>query len=838
MAALALAVVAAPASAQVVPPPGMGGTGQQPAAQPQAVTIADLSVEGVPGENMRNFVLQTSGLEVGQEISLPGSEVIAEAVRALYDSRVFSDVEVMQRQRGEGQIALTLRVTPEPRLVGYDFHGVKDGGDLEDVVPLLAGRPVRPGDVERAKQAIEAYYREEGYLTATVEVARTTNEAGQVALDFYVDRGDRVEVEDISFAGNEAFSDRRLRRQMEETQEDRWWRFWKRETFDRDEYEADKDLVIDYYRAQGYYDARIVSDSTYLTGSDDLNLQITVEEGAQYHVRDVEWEGNTVYPDPVLTRALGFERGDVYDEAKLQENLRGNRRSTDVSSLYLNRGYLTFNVQPTIEVVGGDSLDLTFDLREGEVFEVGEVSIAGNTKTKDYVIRRELYTAPGQTFSRSAIQESIRRLMQLQYFSQESIAGGPAISVNEEEQEVDLAYTVEEVGSDQLELSGTYGGYGIVLQLRFTFNNFSIQNLFNWDAYRPLPTGDGQQLSLAVQTNGTYYQNYSVSFTEPWFRGRPTPIGGSVSFSRYTGYPSYYNFDNRRSDGSFTRISSRLFFQQRLDWPDDRFQTSSSVGYTYYLNDDFYDEDSFTLIPEGTSHEVVLEQGISRNSLDNPLFPSSGSEMSLSLEVAPPINRLFGTESDEQSRFVQYHKWSFETDWHVPLMEKLTLSFGTDYGYIGSLTGEEVQFQRFVVGGSPFDYTRFNFGTDPIFMRGYPAQVIGPRTRGPSGELNVPAGGRILNKYTSELRWMAVQSQQLQAAPYLFLDAANTWRDFDTYNPASLYRSAGVGLRLFLPIVGMLEVNYGYNFDRYLPLGGETGQRGWTFQFSLGQGFN
>lgn len=841
---LVLAWPAGPAAAQGVPPmenglPAQQGVAVQPGA-PAPLTVRSVTVEGVEGDNMRGFVLRTSGLEEGQQITLPGSEDLAEAIRSLYETRVFSDVQVTRRSAADGAVDLTIHVTPEPRLIDYTFHGVKRShrDDLEERVPLLKGRPVRPSDVERAKQSVRAFYREKGFLTTSVDVDRTVNSVGQVALDFYVDRGERVEVDEIDFAGNEVFSDRRLRRRLDETKENRWWRFWKRETFDDDEFETDKQAVIDYYREKGYYDARIVSDSVYLSGRDDLRVELRVEEGQQYHIRDITWEGNTVYPDQVLTSALGFEQGDTYNETKLQENLSGNRRSSDVASLYLNRGYLRFDAQPTVRVVGGDSLDLAFDIREGDVYDIGAIDIAGNDKTKDYVIRRELYTVPGQTFSRDAIQESIRRLMQLKYFSQESLAGGPAIDVNDETKQVDLTYSVEEVGSDQLELSGTYGGYGIVLQLRFTFNNFSIQNIFNPEAYRPLPTGDGQQLSLAIQTNGTYYQNYSVSFTEPWFRGRPTPIGGSVSFSRYTDFPYRSFYNTRRSDGSFTRISSRLFYQRRLKWPDDKFMTSSAVSYSYYLNDNFYDENSFSRIPEGASHEVVLEQGVSRNSLDNPLFPSNGSKASLTLEVAPPINRVFGTQAGENSRFVQYHKWRFKTNWNLPLVEKLTLSLNSDYGYIGSLTGEDVQFQRFVVGGSPFDYTRFNFGVDPVFMRGYPAQVIGPRARNAEGDLSVVLGGRILNKYTSELRWMAVQSQQLQAAPYLYLDASNTWRSFDTYNPASLYRSAGVGLRLFLPIVGMLEVNYGYNFDEYLPFQGEDGLRGWTFQFSLGQGFN
>ncbi|PSQ74871.1 MAG: outer membrane protein assembly factor BamA [Bacteroidetes bacterium QH_9_64_21] len=803
------------------------------AASPRATyVIEDIRVEGVEDQQKRQFVEQSSGLARGQEITLPSGDAIAQAIRSVYDLRLFSDVSIHRTAQSGNKVTLTIKVTPEPTLASYELRGI-DGGDREDLkkeMPLLKGSPVRPSDVERSKQVIKNFYEKEGYLRTEVDVERSVSD-NRVNLAFNVDRREEIEVHRIRFSGNEEFDDGDLRGAMEETVENRWWRIWKGETFDRSLYEEDLERVIDHYREHGYYDAQVVQDSVYYMGDDGLGIDVEVREGSRYYVSDVNWEGNTVYDDRVLSEQLGLSEGDVYNGKALDENLYGGGRESGVLGLYMDRGYMRADVQPTVRVVGEDSLDITMDVREGEVYTFGDIDISGNTKTKDYVIRRELYTVPGNRFSRSSIQESIRRLNQLDYFSQESLSGGPDISVDEEEKEAELTYSVEEVGSDQLQLSGTFGQFGLVLQLGFQFNNFSAQNMFEADAWRPLPSGDGQKLSVNVRTNGSFYQNYSLSFTEPWFGGSPTPVGGSASYSKYTRSV----FGSRRSgvqDGKFENASANLFVRQRLDWPDDKFMVGSRVGYQFY-NNRGRDPDTgdrsplFSTVPFGVSQSVTFRQSLSRNSVDNPTFPRTGSNVSLSVEVAPPFGDL-----------VQYHKWRFETSWNVPIGDQFSFGAGTDFGYIGSITGEEVQFETFEVGGTPFDYQGGTFGTDPVYMRGYPRGVIGPLASVRGTNNLQPEGGQVLNKYTSEFRWKAVESQQLQARPYLFLDAANAWSSLDAYNPSELYRSAGVGVKLFLPIVGMIEFNYGYNFDEFVPLErGSDGQPGWTFQFSLGQGF-
>ena len=818
---------------------------------PRELEVSSIRVEGTDSETTKSFIVQTSGIEVGQRVTIPVDPAFGEAIRSVFRLGNYEDVKINQEKEADGKVGLIIQVREVPRLGEYEFSGVRRAHkkDLKEKAPLLARVPVKISDIERTEQVIKEFYAEKGQPLATVEVIRNEKDDNTVDLEFVVDRGPKVEVEQIIISGVDSKTAKKIRKKMG-TKQDTWWRFWKKAKYDRKTYDEDMGKVVNYLNENGFYDAQVVRDTVYLDtgagepaqesmttadgttvlkdgasgkkGKPGMVIELDVHEGPLYHIRDIDWEGNTVYNDAFLTASLGLTKGDTYNSKTLQENLYSNKRSSDVSSLYMNRGYMTFRLEPTIHVVSGDSLDLTFDIAEGDIFEFGNIEIFGNDKTKDHVIRRELYTIPGQTFSRDAIQESIRRLMQLSYFSQESLAGGPAVEVDEQRKVVDLSYSLEETGSDQLQLSGTWGQFGLVLSLGFEFNNFSAQNFFKKGAWRPLPSGDGQRLSVGVQTNGRFYQNYSIGYTEPWFRGKPTPVGFSVSYSKI-GQNPFSTF----TVGDLSTASGRVFYEKRLKWPDDKFSYLSGVQYQYTDNNGLYSEQ---VLPLGVSQEVTLQQVLSRNSTDNPLFPSAGSTFKLSVEVAPPVGN-----------FIQYHKWRLQNNWHVPILPKLSLSLGADFGYLGSLTGEDIFFRRFVVGGSPFDtqgtFNRFFFATDIVYLRGYPAGALGPRSA--SGE---PRGGRLLNKFTSELRWMAIASEQLQAAPYLFMDGANSWEDFNAYNPAQLFRSAGFGMRFFLPILGMLEIAYGRNFDEFEPTrlsrSDHDGSRRWLFQFTIGQGFN
>lgn len=795
------------------------GASAQGTAPPRNLEILGISVEGVADDYTRGFVQQTSGLRVGETVVIPGDPAFADAIRSVYRLGTYDDVRIVEDRRvGEG-VYLAIQVREVPKLSEYTFSGLKKGerNDLRKTIPLISRSPVRPATVARSVQVMEEFLDEKGFPLATIDVQRTLNADNTLALHFAVDKGPKVKVGEVQITGNEELSDRAVRKIMKTKPKVRW-RFWRSAKFKPDEFEEDLNRIVEKYNERGYFDAQVVRDTTYVedeTGKPYMVVAVEVHEGPQFAVRNVTWEGNTLYPDESLTTALGFEKGDTYNGTRLEQNLYMNGKNTDIYSLYQNRGYMRFNVQPAITVAPGDSLDMHFDLFEGDEYHYGTITVNGNAKTKEHVIRRELFTIPGQTFSRDQIQESIRRLMQLNYFTQESLAAGPGIDIAEEDKAVNLDFNLEETGTDQLELSGTWGRFGLVLQLRFGFNNFSAQNLFKKDEWRPLPSGDGQRLSVGIQTNGRQYQQYSMSYTEPWFGGRPRPAGFSLSFSQIDGAA----FIRSSRAGKLLTFSGNVFYERRLNWPDQFFSMGTNVGYQYFDNQDY-----ISTLPRGVSQQVTVKQTLSRNSTNHPLFPSSGSKFSLSLEVAPPLGDL-----------IQFHKWRLTNTWNTPLTRKLSIGLTADYGYIGSLTGKEVEFERFVVGGSPFEtqgYFSF-FGKEVIYMRGYPLAALGPRDLE-----NEPRGGRILNRYTGELRWMAVQSQSLQAAPYLFMDAANTWNSFGTYNPASLFRSAGMGVRLFLPILGMVELAYGYNYDTFSPINSRhDGTNRWTFQFSLGQGF-
>lgn len=823
-----LALLAAPlVPAALAQPTGAAPAGQTPSAPPR-LRVLGVTVEGATTDAVRAVVASSSGLRVGQELIIPGDPQLADAVRSVYRLGQFSDVRVVEDRRLADGVFLTIQVVESPRISDYTIEGAekKDRDAVRTRLPFVKGARLVQGDLRRAETVVEDYFRGKGYLLADATVTTAPARDGGVNVEIEVDRGARVRVGDVQIEGNTAVSDRTIERAMKDTQARTWWRFWGSKPYREDGLERDLGRIVSLYNERGYYDARVVRDTVVVARAGrrpEAVVQITVDEGPKYHVRNVVWDGNTAFTDEQLSRSLGLSRGDAFNTKRLEENLYGNKQQSDIAGLYYNRGHMRFNIEPQVQVVRGDSIDLTFDVFEGDIYTFGSITIAGNDKTKEHVIRRELYSVPGQTFSRDAITESIRRLSQLNYFNQQALAQGIQQEVNDEEKRVDMSYTVEEVGGDQLELSGTYGQIGLILQLRVTFNNFSAQNLFNREAYRPLPMGDGQQLSLGVQTSGLAYQNYSLAFTEPWFRGKPTPIGFSTSFSRidldrYGRFSSTADTTSRAFNG-YSVGSLRGFFNRRLRWPDDKFDANSGLGYRYY-----YVTATSLGLPQGTNHELTAELGLTRNSQDNPIFPRSGSMMALTLDIAPPL-----------PGFIQYHKWGLKTGWNTPVSPKITFGFTTQYGYIGSFTSGDVRFQRYLLGGSPFDYQGVNatFGKDIVYLRGYPADALGPRLNDAS------VGGRILNKYTSELRWQAISTPQLQAAPYLFADAANTWDRFDAFNPAQLYRSAGLGARLFLPILGMIELTYGYSFDRFPSLSAdEDGSNKWRFQFSIGQGFN
>jgi outer membrane protein insertion porin family len=800
---------------------------------PKTYTLLDILVEGAQSPATRELVLSASGLYKGMTIRIPG-DAIPNAIRQLYRLGLFSDVQIRQeRVVGDG-VFLVIAVREEPRLEDYEIRGVKRGEreDLRKRLLLARGTSVSRSTLERARRLIAEYFQKKGHLQVQVRTHRDSlpDRPGYVRLIFEVDKGPVVEVKDILVEGNQAMSDGWVRRRLKKTKRDAWWRFWGRARFDPVEWREDLKNLVEAYNEQGFRDARVLRDTVYYDSTRaGLVVALSLYEGPRYYVRRIEWRGNTVYSDEQLTEVLGFKPGERYNAKKLQRNLQFNPNGLDVYGLYQNNGYLFFQAQLEERVVAPDSVDLLFDLYEGEIATIRRVQIVGNTKTKEHVIRRELRTLPGDKFSREAIQRSVRELAVLGFFEPEQIR--PDYQVDPEKRTVDLTYSVVEKGGDQLELSGSYGGryIGLILGLRLAFNNFSLQDITKKSAWRPLPSGDGQKLSLGVQVAGRSYQSYSISFTEPWFGGRPMPASVSLYHNRRSfGLYDYYYYDlyglplppdsllNQRRE-HFNTSGLSVSLGRRLSWPDDFFQLSHGLSYQIY-DVRLQSAGSYYGLPNGVHQTLSLRQTLSRSSIDNPFFPRTGSEATLTLDVALPL-----------PRFIQYHKWRLNLRWNVPVIGDLVLGASLDYGYLGSFRrGERSPFERFYIGGTILEAQQF-FGQDIVFMRGYRggSQLISPRT--PQG----PVGGTILNKYSFELRYPLVQNQQFNLFPYLFVDAGNTWLDFASYLPTQLYRSAGVGVRLFLPILGLLDLNYGYAFDSIPGIS----RPGWVFQFSIGPQF-
>lgn len=784
---------------------------------PQEYTIKSIAVEG--NESTREqFIINASSLTTGRTITYPGDD-ISDAIKRLFRSGLFADVEIFIEEITLSEISLIIKVTEKPRLIEVKIEGVKRSQrrDLKDIILITPGAAITDGVIAKAKNTIHRFYKEKGYWYTKVDakIEEAENLKNRAVLVFDIDAGTRLEIKDIKFEGNEAFSDKKLTKKMKPLKEDKWWKFLTKKVYKQDDFDEGIGKVLAFYRENGYADVRVVSDSVfvynYVKDLDGVGVTINIEEGPQYKIRNITWDGNTVYTDEQLSLALDFEKGDVFDQSKFDENLTINQNSTDVTSLYQNIGYLFFQAIPTIDKVAEDSLDIHIDIFEDEIATINEVSFSGNTKTHDDVVRRTLRTVPGNKYSREAIIRTIREVGTLGYFDAQNLQ--PDVLPDRANKTVDINYNLDEsVSTDNFEFSGGYGGQsiGAIISARVNFNNFSIKRAFEKGGWNPIPSGDGQKLSLGVQVTGQGYQSYSTSFVEPWLGGKPTSLG--INFS--------YNLINnsRYSAGKSELFSGSVSIGKRLKWPDDYFSIRTTFGYQLY---DVNSSSSFQT--SGISNSITVEQLIERNSVDNPISPSLGSKIGLSGEIALPV-----------AGFLDYYKIKSYYQNHFPLIEKLVLSSTADFGYIGYFTkSNRSDFQRFLLGGTQLQQ-RQSFLYDNIDMRGYPGginQSIAPFEDG------VQVGGRIFNKFTMEMRYPAVQNEQLQLIPYTFVDAGNSFLTFSDYDPFELKRSAGFGVRLFLPILGLVDLSYGYRFDGIEGTSPSVTAGDWEFLFNIGAPF-
>jgi len=798
---------------------------------PQQYEIREVTVTGLV-TGRESYLTSSSGLIVGSTITIPGED-ISNAIKQIYRTNLFSDVRILYETFPGNLVDIEIAVEEQPRLQRYQIEGVKRSQrrDLNERLNLISGLAVTESLKSQAVNTIERFFSQEGYWETTVDVYEEPSERNpdRVDLTFDVNRGDRLKVREINFEGNEEFSDRRLRKSFDAIKQDRWWRIFTRHVYTEETYNEGLNNLKLFYRENGYRDIRVLSDSIYVDtwrhGRDGVFIDINVDPGPQYKVRNITWEGNTVYTDEQLTQTLGFEKGDVFNETKFQQNLDINQDESDVTSLYQNIGYLFFQVMENIEIVGEDSLDINFEIIEDEIATIREVSFTGNTKTHDDVVRRTLRTVPGNTYSRSAIIRTIRELGQLGYFTPEGIT--PDLRPDRQERTVDIEYGLDEnQGSDNFEFSGGFGGrqIGIILAARVNFNNFSVQRMFEPGGWNPIPSGDGQKLSLGIQVTGSGFQSYNFSFTEPWLRGRPTSLGVAVSYDllNYNNRAGFFNQSNTSTSERNELISASVSLGRRLDWPDDFFTQRSVLTYNHYNVDgitQFFDD--------GSADLLTLRQEIIRNSTDSPISPSTGSKFNISAEVALPV-----------PGFAQFYKIKTGYQHHATIVDKLVLSSTVDYGYMGYFSdNNRSNFQRFFLGGTELQQ-RQNFTNDNINMRGYPGGRGGVIS--PVNENQFLVGGRVFSKYSFELRYPAVQSEQLQLIPYVFADAGNTYNELEDFDPFTLKRSAGLGARIFLPILGLVDISYGYRLDGTEPSRQNvTGLRPgeWEFLFNIGAPF-
>ena len=780
---------------------------------PEEYRISHVRVQGNQSTRTQ-FIINTSGLVEGKVITYPGDD-IPNAINRLFQVGLFSDVKVFIENQSLTSLGILIQVAEQPRMLEYRIEGVKksEADDLEDLISLVQGAAITDANLVQAKRTIIRFFKEKG-LWGTEVLTRVEDSEeieNRSILYFDVKKGKKLEIKDIQFIGLDRFTEKDLLKVIKPIKEDAWWKFLSKKLYKQEDFDEGVVNLITHFQEEGHIDARIVSDSLWVdnfgNAEQGLLLAFTIYEGPQYKVRDISWDGNTVYTDDQLTQSLGFEVGDIFNQTLYDENLNFNKTSTDINSLYQNIGYLFFQAIPTISKAGNDSLDIHFDIYEDEIATIRKVTFSGNTQTHDDVVRRTLRTIPGATYSREAIVRSVRELSTLGFFDPQNIT--PDVQPIPQNKEVDVSFVVDESAStSNFEFSGGYGGraIGALISTRLNFNNFSLQRALAGD-FTPFPSGDGQNLSLGVQVTGTGFQSYSFGFVEPWLNGKPTSFGVNLS----------YNFIQYRGFSEKNRLfSSSVSLGKRLRWPDDYFSSRTALGYQLY---DIQGTASF--LSAGTSSIISINQTFERNSLDNFISPNRGSKLGLSFEVAPPLPGLS-----------EYYKIKTDYQYHIPIVEKLVLTSQVNFGFIGFFTNNRrSNFQRFLVGGTQLQQ-RQSFLYDNIDLRGYPGGSDGSIAPIIDGR---QVGGRVYNKYSFELRYPAVSNEQLQLIPYAFYDAANAFNEFATFDPFNVKRAIGFGTRLYLPVLGLVDLSYGYRLDNIEGTNTLAGE--WEFLFNIGAPF-
>ncbi|MBC6608541.1 outer membrane protein assembly factor BamA [Hymenobacter sp. BT188] len=798
-------------------------------AEPQRYELGGITISGARYLDA-NTLIGITGLRVGDPITIPGEE-IGKAIRRLWEQGILGDVSVSVTRIDGQRVFLDFFLSERPRLSKFDFVGISksQGDELRDKIKLIRGKVVTDALLNNTRTQVRKFYTNKGFLDAKVNITQVPDSSlsNSVVLKIKVDKGDKIRIRDIAFEGNEAFSDSKLQKKLKKTKAKKSYKLLTAGKFQRAEYEEDKLKLLEFYNAEGYRDAVIVAD-TLIRQEDGLALRITVDEGPKYYFRNITWNGNYLYDDKTLASVLGIKKGSVYNKEELEKRISYNPTGQDVQSLYMNDGYLFFNIDAVETKIEGDSIDLEMRISEGVQARIKEVNIAGNTKTSDHVLRRELRTLPGDKFNRELLIRSQREISTLGYFDPEKVGINPV--PNPAEGTVDINYTVVEKPSDQITLSGGWGGFaGFIGTVGLVFNNFSLRKAGDFSNWKPVPAGDGQRLALNIQANGLQYQAYSFSFTEPWLGGRKR---NSLTFSLNKSIQRLGQALDASSDRFIKVNSASIGLGRQLRFPDDYFTLTNSLSISQYkLNNYSAFGTEFFKNGTGNANNITLNTTLSRNSIDNPTYTRRGSSLSLSLNLTPPYS-VFKGAHPSVNEWVEFHKWMFDASWFTPIVGKLVLNSRAHFGYIGSYSDRQIgPFERFKMGGAGLGFggaANFLVGTEFIGLRGYGDP--GDATAIPTARQS-SSGGVAYNKYVMELRYPVSLNPAATVYVLSFAEAGNSFDQYTNYNPYKLYRSVGVGARIFMSAFGLLGFDYGLPLDT---VPGQTKKEG-IFHFIIGQ---
>ena len=827
---------------------------------PKKYKVGGVSVEGNNYFSDKQ-IIQLTGLQKGMEVTVPGEDM-SSIVNRLWLQRYFEDVAMVVDSivPATDTAFFKISIVERPRVSRWTFSGVKTGEQKELLERLNLKRGGEFSDyvAKTASDIIIRYFKEKGFLLTEVDVQtkKDTVVKSAIRVNFAVNRGQKVKIKKITFTGNDHVKEGKLARSMKKTKDMRILNFFSSKKFNEKEYDNDKRSLISAFNESGYRDARILKDTIYYIAPNRLQIDFDIDEGKQYYFRNITWTGNSVYSTEDLNNILMIKKGDVYDVVTMEKRLFGGGKQNeyDISKLYRDNGYLFFSIQPVELNVEGDSVDVEMRIVEGKPATLNNIIINGNDLTNERVVRRQIFTRPGYLFSQTDFERSIREIASMGQFDPEAIADpakGYSILPNQADNTVDLVYNVTEKPSSQLELSGGWGGNTFVATVGVSFNNFSTRRLFDKSAWRPVPLGDAQNLAIRFQTNGTYYTSLSASFMEPWLFGKkPTSLSISLYYTRQTN--SYIAFNILNDDEFMEVYGVAAGIGNRLKWPDNYFVLYNQLSWqTYRLQNWNYN----FLFNTGISHNLSYTLSLSRTSTDQQIYPRQGSEFSFSLQLTPPYSLLRKKDrgvldsdgnptrvkswrdidynrqsSEDRYKWIEYHKWSFKGTVYTKLVGDLVLMARAQFGYLGYYNRNwgYSPFEGFLLGGDGM--SGYNtYGSEVISLRGYENYSLTPQVYAPYAN-GYAYSGNVYDKFTVELRYPVVLQPQSTIFALVFLEGGNAWSDIRDFNPFQIKRSAGVGVRVFLPMIGLLGVDWGYGFD-------DSQYGGSQFHFVIGQQF-